>query len=114
MYVTLDTIINNRKYLVDYVPGNLKLPKELMRVLEADSSKVIMLHFTYNTFKNNSHQTAHFYTPLTQTQMKQPYLILNIYDFRDKKYKKLYQKKEGQEFVSELVYPNSGILISNG
>jgi hypothetical protein len=43
--------------------------------------------------------------------MKQPYLILNIYDFRDKKYSAWYQNDRKQEFVSELVYPNSGILI---
>ena len=113
MYVTLDTIINHTKYQVDYVPGNLKLPTDLLKVLERDSTKTIMLHFTYNTYKKNNHQTAHFFAPLTQDQMKQPYLILKIYDFRDKKFRAWYQRDRKQEFVSELVYPNSGILIRN-
>jgi len=113
IYVTLDTIVNHRKYMVDYIPGNLKLSSDLLKILETDSSKSIMLHFTYNTYKKDNHQTQHFFAPLTPNQMRQSYLILNIYDFRDKKYKTWYQKNKKQEFVSELSYPNSGILIRN-
>ena len=113
MYVTLDTIINHAKYYVEYVPGDLTLPQSLTDILKRDSSKVIMLHFTFNTHKKNDHQTAHFYRSLPQAQLKQPYLILNIYDFRDRKYRRYYQQNKEQEFVSELNYPNSGILIRN-
>jgi hypothetical protein len=60
MYVTLDTIINHGKYVVDYVPGNLKLPANLLKKLETDSSKTILLHFTYDTYKKGNHQTAYF------------------------------------------------------
>jgi hypothetical protein len=54
MYVTRDTIISHAKYVVDYVPGNLKLPPDLLNILETDSSKTIMLHFTYNTYKKEN------------------------------------------------------------
>ena len=111
MYVTLDTIINHKKSMVDYVPSNLKLPADLLEVLETDSSKTIMLHFTYNTYKKDNHQTADFFARLTQHQMKQPYLILNIYDFRDKKYKHWYQYLTDKDFLAELKFPNSGIFI---
>lgn len=114
MYVTFDSIKESAKYQVEYVPGNLKLSNEVNNVLRADSSKIIYLHLTYNTFKKENHQAAQFFLKLTQRQLQQPYLIWNIYDFRNSQYRKWYQKGKKEKFASELVYPNSGILIRNG
>lgn len=114
MYVTFDSLKGTTKYSVSYVPGNLKLPNEVINILRADSSKILYLHLTYNTFEKEDHQTAQFFTKLTERQLLQPYLIWNIYDFRNNQYRKWYQKDKTQEFTSELVYPSSGILIRNG
>ena len=113
IYVTLDSVKSQKHCQVDYVPGNLKLPIEITTTLNADSSKIIFLHFFYNTYNKDGHQIAHFFTKLPQRLLKQPYLILNFYDFREKNYKKWYQKDKKQEFGSEFVYPTRGILIRN-
>jgi hypothetical protein len=114
MYVTIDRTKGAAKYYVDYVPGNLKLPSVVNDSLKADSSKSICLHLTYNTFNKENHQTAHFFTKLTQRQFQQPYLIWNIYDFRNSQYRRWYQTDKKQAFASEIVFPNSGILIRKG
>ena len=113
IYVTFDSTKNSAKYEVDYVPGNLKLSENVINALKSDSSELIYLHLTYNTFSKTDHQTAQFFTRITNRQLQQPYLIWNIYDFRDSRYKKWYQRDKRQEFASELVYPNSGILVRN-
>lgn len=113
MYVTLDSAKSKQRFPVDYVPGNLRLNDKVITALKMDSTQSLFLHFSYNTYKKQNQQTAHFYAKLTQMQLQQPYLILNIYDFRDRKYRNWYQRSKEQEFVSELVYPNSGILIRN-
>ncbi len=69
------------------------------------------LHFNYNTFFKGKHEVANFYVDLTQDKLKQPYLILNIYDFRNKKYKSWYQWHTEKDFLAELRFPNSGLYI---
>lgn len=113
VYVTVDTIEGSTHYPVDYVPGNLKLQSEVIAKLNSDTSTVIYLHLTNNTFKKGKY-SANFFIKLTQYQLRLPYLIWGIYDFRNSRYRRWYQTDKKQQFASDLIYPNSGILIRHG
>lgn len=96
---------------VNYVPGDLVLNLEAWNLINSDSSVKISLHFNYNGHHSNTEETAHFYVDLTRDNLKQKYLILNIYDFTNKKYKRWYQWHTKNQFLAELKFPNSGAYI---
>ena len=112
LYATLDSS-RGKHFPVDYVPGNLHLPNELWSTLKADSTKPFFLHFTYNTFQRDKQSNLIISVKVNQWHLEQPYLICNVYDFRDKQYRRWYQQNRGQEYVTELNFPNGGILIRN-
>ena len=99
------------KFAVEYVPGELTLNEEIWKIINNDTSARFSLHFDYSTFDKDKHQITNFHAELSPSILKQPYLILSIYDFRDKKYKRLYQWHTADNFLVELRYPNSGVYI---
>jgi hypothetical protein len=111
LYLQVGTGNNSEKINVSYVPGDLILNEHTWNIINSDTSKKISLHFTYNTFSKSKHETASFYVDLTRYNLKMPYLILNIYDFRDKKYRHWYQYLTDKDFLAELRFTNSGIFI---
>jgi len=111
LYIEVGTDSDSKRLNVSYVPGDLLLSQDAWNIINADTSKRLSLYFTYNTFSKNRHETATFYRDLTRHDLKQPYLILNIYDFRDKKYRHWYQYLTNNDFLAELRFPNSGVFI---
>jgi hypothetical protein len=96
---------------VDYIPGELTLPEETWNLIQKDTSVKFTLHFDYNTFIKNQHQIAHFYVGLSRHILEQRYVIINIFDFREKNYRRWYQWHTDKNFLAELTYPNSGKYI---
>jgi len=102
---------NAKRTLVNYVPGNLTLTKEIWDEINSDTSKNIFLYFDYNTYTKGKQKVGNFYAEITRRQLNQPYLILDIYDLRDKKYKHWYQYHTNKDFLAHLTFPGSGLLI---
>ncbi len=111
MYLMFGSGNEMKKILVSYVPGDLILDERAWTLIKADTSNKFSLHFDYNTFSKDNQEIANFYVDLNKDLLKQPYLILNIYDFRDKKCKHWYKWLTDKDFLAELRYPNSGIYI---
>lgn len=111
VYVVVGHDNNSVQTPVNYVPGKLTLTNEIWNTINTDSSRKITLHFDYNTYSKKKHNTANFYVDLAKQQLQNPYLILNIYDFRDKKYKHWYQWHTDKSFLAELTFPGSGLYI---
>ena len=96
---------------VGYIPGELVLNENVRQKINSDSTKSIILSFAYSNFEKKKEWHGHYKIELSKTLLDQPYLILNIYDFQNKKYKRWYQYLTDQDYLAELRYPNSGIYV---
>ena len=99
------------KYSVNYYPGDLILGDIVWAKIQAETQKKFSLHFDYNTFRKDNHEIASFEVEIGKETLKQPYLIVNVYDFRDKQYKKWYQYLTKENYLVEINCPNCGLYI---
>jgi hypothetical protein len=97
--------------LVGYYPGELVLQVEDWEKINSESTKNIILTFDYNTFNSNSHQIGNFGIEMQKYHFDKRYLILRVYDFRERKFKKRYGCLTDKNFISEFNFPQGGILI---
>lgn len=111
-YLNFESIDGTKdKKNVVYQPGELILEDEILGILRSDSVKNITLTFDYNSFKSEKHQIANYRVDMENYHFNQPYLILNIYDFRERKYRKRFSCLTDNDFIAELYFAQSGILI---
>jgi hypothetical protein len=108
---SFDSVDSKEKYNVEYVPGELTISDDLWTRISSDTSKRIFLKFDYNTFTGDRHDIAIFFVEMKKYHLEQQYMILNIYDFRNRKYKHWYQWHTDKHFLAELNFPNSGVYI---
>ena len=97
--------------LVGYYPGELVLQIEDWEKINSESTKNIILTFDYNTYNGNRHQIGNFEIELQKYHFEKRYLILRVYDFRERKFKKRYGCLTDKDFIVELNFPQGGILI---
>ncbi len=98
------------KNLVGYHPGELILQSEDWEKINSNSTKNIYLTFDYNTLKSNGHQIGNYEIEMKKYHFKKRYLILRVYDFRERKFKKRYNCLTDENFIAELNFPQGGIL----
>jgi len=96
---------------IGYIPGELVLNKSNWGKINSDSVKKITLSFNYSNFEKKKEWHGNYKIELSKNILEQPYVILNIYDFSNRKYKRWYQYLTDNEFLAELRYPNSGIYV---
>ena len=111
IYLVVGQDGNSVKTPVNYVPGELTLTTEIWNAINSDKSKKISLYFDYITYSKDKQNVANFYADLTREQLQKSYLILNIYDFRDRRYKHWYQWHTDKDFLAELTFPGSGMYV---
>ena len=99
----------SNKYYIGYVPGELHIPDSTYHRLL--NNEVGILYFNYNTFKGKKHLVENWKVELPSILFKQEYLILNIYDFRDSKYKKMYSYLTEDSYIMNWNFPGGGILL---
>jgi len=97
--------------LVGYHPGELVLQTDDWEKINSESTKKITLTFDYNTFKGNGHQIENFGIEMKKHHFDKRYLILRVYDFRERKFRKRYGCLTDEEFIAELNFPQGGILV---
>ncbi|MFD2697797.1 hypothetical protein ACFSQ0_07315 [Mesonia sediminis] len=102
------------RILIDYHPGELILEKNLWEKIKSEETKKITLTFDYYTYKRGNQKIANFEVEMEKYHFKQRYLILHVYDFRERKYRKKYGCLTDAEYITEFNYPQGGILISCG
>ncbi len=102
------------KYHVNYYPGDLILSEIVWEKIQAETQKKFYLHFDYNTFQKDKHEFESFDVEIGKEILKQPYLIVNIYDFRDKQYKKWYQYLTKENYLVEINCANCGLYVRKG
>ncbi len=96
---------------IGYVPGDLIISDYAWKKINSDSTKRITLKFNYYSYRKDEQEIGNFQVELSKNILEQRYVILNIYDFRNRKYKRWYQYLTDKEFLAEFRYPNSGIYV---
>ena len=99
------------KYPVNYYPGDLILSEIVWAKIQAGTQKKFHLHFDYNTFEKDNHEVANFDIEIGKEILQLPYLIINVYDFRDQKYRKWYQYLTKENYLVEINCPNCGLYV---
>jgi hypothetical protein len=111
LYIIIGEENSAKKYYVNYYPGDLILNEEIRSEINLNKQSKIYLHFDYYTYKNDKQDIANFDIELNYDLLQKPYLIANVFDFRDKKYRHWYQWLTKENYLVQLTYPNSGLYI---
>lgn len=110
IYLKFDLEGNSKKINVDYLPGDLKLTEEVWRIINSQPEKKFLLHVDYYTYKNGKQEIANFDLELSKYLLEQNYLIADIYDFRDKSYKRKYQYITDKNYLVQFYWrPENGV-----
>lgn len=96
-------------YNVIYLPGELLLDSVVWNKINSDTTKPIWFHFS-NPFNLKS---AGYVTALTRKELKKDYLIISVFDFSNKKYKRWYQWLTDKNFIIEKGFYESGIYLKH-
>ncbi len=110
VYLKLDLEGNSKKIDVDYLPGDLKLTEEAWSIIKNQPDKKFFLHVDYYTYEKGKQEIANFDLELSKYLIEQKYLIADIYDFRDKSYKRRYQYITDKNYLVQFYYrPENGV-----
>jgi len=109
LYIKFDAE-KNEKYYVNYFPGDLIIDEKVLAKINSTDSK-FYLHFDYTTYRKENQQIANFEIELNKNILNQPYVIANVFDFRNRKYKNWYQRLTKENYLVQLTFPGSGLYI---
>ena len=102
------------RILIGYHPGELILKNDSWDKITSDKTKKIILSFDYYTWKRGNQEIANFEVEMEKSHFQKSYLILHVYDFRERKYRKKYGCLTDAEYITELNFSQGGILVSCG
>ena len=102
------------KILIGYHPGELLLEQNSWNKINSEQTKKITLSFTYYTWKRKTQKNTTFEIEMEKYLFDKRYLILHVYDFGDRKYRKKYGCLTDKNYIFDFNYPQGGILISCG
>jgi hypothetical protein len=110
VYLKFDLDGNSKQINVDYIPGNLKLTEEAWSIIRNEPEKKFFLNVDYYTYEKGKQKIAKFELELTKYLIERSYLIADIYDFRDKSYKRKYQYLTDKNYLVQFYYrPDNGV-----
>ena len=102
------------RILIGYHPGELILKNDSWNKIKSYKTKKIILSFDYYTWKRGNQEIANFEVEMEKFHFEKRYLILHVYDFRERKYRKKYGCLTDEDYITDFNYPQGGILISCG
>lgn len=110
LYLSNNNQKTDEKVYANYYPGDLIINEYNQKNFEKLNENFV-LTFTYYTYKNGNQESRIFNIKLHKKNLEQPYLIINVYDFRNRKYKKWFQYITKDDYLPQVTFPNSGLYI---
>ncbi|WP_422859482.1 hypothetical protein ACOKFD_00640 [Flagellimonas sp. S174] len=98
-------------YYAEYDSGILTISDKAWEEIEKDSIGKFSLGFQYRTCEKDKSNIAFFEIELSRQLLNQPYLIINIYDFRNRKYRRWYGPHTEKNYLVEFKYPGSPVFV---
>ena len=102
------------KIAIGYHPGELLLNENSWEKIKSEKTKKSILTFDYYTYKRGNQEIATFTVEMEKYHFNKRYLILHVYDFRERKYRRKYGCLTDEDYIYEFNFPQGGILISCG
>lgn len=109
LYVSFQNDSISKNYNLQYYPGELIFNGNLLVKIKEEQN--FNLHFDYYSYEKGRQEVTNIDIVLTSKLLDQPYLIINIYDFRSRKYRRRYSCLTDKDYLVQLTFPNSGIYI---
>jgi hypothetical protein len=109
--LTIETDKDKYNVGVQYYTGDLILPIDVMTIINRDSIKSMTFTFDVSTFKGDKQDILNIKTNFSKYLITQPYVILNVFDLRDKKFKRQLGHLTKDNFLCEYNFPGSGLYI---
>jgi hypothetical protein len=100
------------KNLVSYYPGELVLEPEDWQKINSELTKEIILSFNYTDYSKKRDTSLNIKVGIQKEHFEMPYLILRIYDFKNKKFKKRYSCLTDKDFIAEFGCQGCGVLVT--
>ena len=110
MYLSNNSKRNDERIAVNYYPGDLIIP-EYEKLNFQNLNEKFYLFFDFYTYRKEETQIIKFKIELSRKILENPYLIINIYDFRNRKYKRWFQYLTKEDYLVQLTFPNSGLWV---
>jgi hypothetical protein len=107
----VETDKDNYDFEGTYYAGDLILPTEVIDLLTTDSIKVSRLMFDVYSYKGDRMKILNVKTNFSKVLLDQPFVVLNVYDFRDKKYKRQLGHLTQDNYICEYIFPGSGLYL---
>lgn len=109
--ITINQGETKKSFGVDYVPGKLTMSQNAWELITNDTIGSFDFQFDYYTSKGQNLDIKRFKAILSKNLLDSNYLIINIYDFRNRKYRKWYGPYTEEDYLVELNYPNGPIYV---
>nr|WP_314492692.1 hypothetical protein [uncultured Chryseobacterium sp.] len=110
IYLKFDLEDHSKIINVNYLPGDLSLTEEAWVIIKSQPEKKFYLHVDYYTYKSGKQNIVNFDIELSKYLLEQKYLIADIYDFRNKSYKRKYQYLTDKHYLVQLYWrPENGV-----
>ncbi|KUJ53306.1 hypothetical protein [Chryseobacterium sp. JAH] len=110
VYLKFDLENRSKIINVNYLPGDLSLTEEAWEIIKSQPEKKFYLNVDYYTYINGKQGIVNFEIELSKYLLDQKYLIADIYDFRNKSYKRKYQYLTDKHFLVQLYWrPENGV-----
>jgi len=110
LQLIIETDKATHKLDLSYQTGDLVLSEEAARILRQDSIKSATLMFHLYSWKRGKDKGLDVKTNFSKFLMEQPYVILNVFDLRDKTYRRQLGYLTKDEYICEYIIPNGGRL----
>lgn len=99
------------KYSTEYAPGILNINDRAWKIISNDSLGRFNLTFQHQTFKREKSNITFYEVDLSKSLLGMRYVIINIYDFKKKKYRRWYGPYTDKNYIAEISYPGSPLLV---
>lgn len=114
-YLTFENNIGSKdKIKVGYLPGELILNEIAWNKIKSEETTKIIFSFTYFTWKKENQDSVNFEINMNKYHFNKDYLILHIYDFRERKYRRKYSCLTDKNYIYDFNFPQGGILVTCG
>jgi hypothetical protein len=94
-----------------YWTGDLILSEEAVRILRQDRIKSATLMFHLYSWKKDKDIGLDVKTNFSKLLIEQPYVILNVFDLRDKVYRRQLGYLTKDDYICEYIIRNGGRLL---
>ncbi|MGM0579865.1 MAG: hypothetical protein ACQETL_04250 [Bacteroidota bacterium] len=111
-YLNFETTDGTKsRNLIGYYPGELMLDQEDWEEINSELTKKITLSFNYYDHSRRNDTSLNIEVEMQKEYFDMRYLILRVYDLREKAFKKRYGCLTENDFVTEFSCPDCGVLI---